>query len=224
MGCNTVIENKTNTNVSIAGAMSNVMRKGDLSNTIKLDTISNKKNLYGIGPNKALKGELLINDGVSYVSKVTSDSTMLVEKTFKTSAPFFVSANVEKWTKIELPSSIRNIEDLEKHIDKTTIDIEQPFAYKLIGQIESATIHIQNLPDKTIISSPKDAHKGQVNYKLNNESVEIVGFFSRKHQGIFTHHDSFLHMHLITENENFMGHLDTIKFEKMTLLLPKYQN
>lgn len=66
-----------------------------------------------------------------------------------------------------------------------------------MGTVASAVIHIQNLPLGTKVSSPEEAHQGQRNYLIEEESVEVVGFFSTKHQGVFTHHNSFVHMHLI---------------------------
>jgi acetolactate decarboxylase len=71
------------------------------------------------------------------------------------------------------------------------------------------------------VSSPEDAHKGQTNYNLKNEEVVIIGFFSTEHKGVFTHHDSFLHLHLITKDERKMGHLDMAEFNEMELYLPK---
>lgn len=207
--------------IKIAGAMKNVMWKGQLGSAIDLDTIANKKGLYGLGPEVFLTGELLINDGQIYVSRVTSDSTMIVEKTNTISAPFFVYGNMNEWNSTELPSRIKNIKDLEKLIDEKTKDFKRPFTFKLSGKVASAMIHIQNLPKGTKVSSPDEAHQGQTSYSLNNEDVEIVGFFSTAHKGIFTHHDAFSHMHLITKDESKMGHLDNIEFEKMKLYLPK---
>lgn len=211
----------TYSNLKIVGAMKNVMWKGELESSIDLDTISEKNGLYGLGPVSYLTGELLINDGESYVSKVTSDSTMTVEKRFNVSAPFFVYANVTEWNEIELPSNVKSIKDLEKFIDEKTVDYKRPFSFKLEGKVSKAIIHIQNLPKGTKVFSPDDAHQGQTNYELTNEESEIVGFFSTKHKGVFTHHDSFLHMHLITKDESKMGHLDELEIEKMKLYLPK---
>lgn len=207
--------------IKIVGAMKNVMWKGELGSSIDLDTISDKNGLYGLGPVSYLTGELLINNGKSYVSKVTSDSTMTVEKTFNTSAPFFVYGNVTEWNEIDLPSDVKAIQDLEKFIDDKTTDFKRPFAFKLIGQVSSAIIHIQNLPEGTKVSSPDEAHQGQTNYNVENEEAEIVGFFSVEHKGVFTHHDSFLHMHLITKDESKMGHLDELEIGQMKLYLPK---
>jgi acetolactate decarboxylase len=212
---------KTYADVKVVSAMKNVMWKGELESKINLDTITNKKGLYGIGPESFLKGELLINNGVSYISKVTSDSTMVVEKKFDVSAPFFVYGNVNQWNEIALPETVKNINDLEKFIDQKTFENKRPFAFKLTGSVSKAIIHIQNLPEGTKVSSPDDVHKGRVKYNLANVDCEIIGFFSTEHKGVFTHHDSFLHLHLITKDESKMGHLDEVEIDQMALYLPK---
>jgi len=224
LGCNSTNKksNKGNYNdLHIVGAMKNVMWKGELGSSINIDSISDKQGLYGIGPESYLTGELLINNGKSYVSRVTSDSTMFVQQKFDISAPFFVYANVNKWEEIELPQSIRTIKDVEKYVDEKTIKIKRPFAFKLIGSISEALIHIQNLPEGTKVSSPDEAHQGQTNYVLKNEDVEVIGFFSTEHKGVFTHHDSYIHLHLITKDEQKMGHLDELEINAMKLYLPK---
>lgn len=215
--------NEKDSNVKIVGTMKNVMWKGELAGTIDLDTIQNKRGLYGLGPVEYLTGELLILDGKSYVSTVLADSTMIVEETFKTKAPFFVYVNATKWNEEVLTENITNISQLEEYIDQITTNLKRPFIFKLAGQVESAKIHIQNLPKGTKVSSPEEAHQAQTNYNLENRVVEIVGFFSTEHKGIFTHHDSYLHMHLITTDKTKMGHLDNVTFEKekMKLYLPK---
>lgn len=227
LSCNSTTKKKTTQNtkiypdIKIVGEMKNVMWKGELNSNINLDTIRNKNGLYGLGPVSYLAGELLINNGKSYVSKVVSDTTMIVENTYKTSAPFFVYGNVTEWQEIELPAEIKTIKNLEEFINNKTTAFKRPFVFKLKGQVSDAIFHIQNLPKGTKVSSPKEAHQGQVNYNVTNENVQIIGFFSTEHKGVFTHHDSFLHMHLITEDQSKMGHLDKLEIETMKLYLPK---
>jgi acetolactate decarboxylase len=60
-----------------------------------------------------------------------------------------------------------------------------------------------------------------VNYSLGSEEVEIIGFFSTEHQAVFTHHDTYVHLHLMTKDESKMGHLDEVVFDEMKLYLPK---
>jgi acetolactate decarboxylase len=206
----------------MASAMRNVMWKGELGPAIQLDTIRQQEGLYGLGPLTYLRGELLIKDGKKYVSRVISDTSMLVEQAPNLAAPFFVYTHVKEWETVALPDSIRDIPSLEAFLDQQSQDRKRPFAFKLKGKVKEAKIHIQNLPEGSTVSSPKEAHQGQTNYPLKNEAVEIIGFFSTEHQGIFTHHDSFVHLHLITQDEKWMGHLDEVSFKarNMTLFLP----
>jgi acetolactate decarboxylase len=211
-----------NYEVQIVGEMKNVMWKGQLYGNIQLDTISNRTNLYGLGSVDYLSGEILISNGKSYQSYVVSGTTMKVEETYHIKAPFFAYANIAKWTEQSLPDSIQTIQQFETYLDNLTKSATRPFLFKLSGTIEKATIHIVNLPKGSKVTSPDEAHTGQKNYELINEESEIIGFFSTGHKAIFTHHDTYLHMHLITSDKQKMGHLDKVLFKKgkMKLHLP----
>lgn len=211
----------TNSDVTIVGAMKNVMWNGELEGSILLDTILPKQHLYGIGPVEFLSGELLILNGKSYVSKVVDKNEMTVIESFDQRAPFFVHATVEKWEEISIPNTIKSLNDLENFLDLLTQEIQKPFTFKLEGTIKEASIHIVNLPLGSTVSNPDEAHKGQINYELNNEVCTIIGFFSREHQSIFTHHDTFMHLHLITNDLKKMGHLDAVSLNKVKLFIAK---
>lgn len=204
--------------------MKNVMWKGQLDGTLALDTISNKTNLYGLGPVEYLAGEILILDGRSYVSTVISDTMMRVEETYAVKAPFFSYATISAWTAQPLPETIQTLQHLEAYLESVTKYSSRPFLFKLTGTVEEATIHVVNLPKGSTVRSPDDAHRGQVNYTLKHEPAEMVGFFSKQHKAIFTHHDTFLHIHLMTSDKQKMGHLDEAVFRKgtMKLYLPEW--
>lgn len=208
--------------VHITGAMKNVMWKGQLQGTIYLDTIASKENLYGLGPVEGLAGELLIIDGKAYKSTVKSATEMKVEETYKASAPFFVYGYANNFKELAIPAAVKDIEQLETFLEEKTGTVKEPFIFKIKGAVKSAIIHVVNLPEGSIVSSPNEAHKGQVNYTIENKAVEIVGFFSRNHQSVFTHHDTFMHLHLITSDGSMMGHLDAVQFKpgEVKLYLP----
>ena len=130
--CATKAQQTTN-KIKIVGEMKNVMWKGQLYGNINLDTITNKINLYGLGPVEYLAGEVLIIDGKSYKSTVTSDTTMKVEETYDIKAPFFGYTNISKWTEQTLPESIQTIQQLETYLDKVTKNSPRPFMFKLTG-------------------------------------------------------------------------------------------
>ena len=214
-----VTAQQADSGVKIIGAMKNVMWNGQLYGNIYLDTIADKQHLYGLGHVEYLSGELLILDGSSYKSTVLSEMTMKVEETYKVQAPFFGYANIDKWEEQRLPDSVQTMKQLEVYLDRTTRSARRPFMFKIAGTVDEATIHIVNLPQGTIVKSPNDAHLGQTNFSLTDEEVDILGFFSTDHKAVFTHHDTYLHMHLITSDRKKMGHLDYVFFKKGTIKL-----
>ena len=213
---------QTNGPVRIIGEMKNVMWKGEMDGNIHLDTIADKTDLYGLGPVEYLKGEILILDGKAYRSSVLSDTTMIVNETYELKAPFFAYTHISQWREQALPDSVQTIPQLEQYLDKLTQSAIRPFMFKLSGTVEEALIHVVNLPESSSVSSPEEAHQGQVDYKISHKQADILGFFSTEHKTVFTHHDTYLHMHLITEDRQMMGHLDDAVFTKgtMTLFLP----
>lgn len=201
--------------------MRNVMWKGELDGKIKLDTITERDHLYALGPVSGLRGEIMAMDGQVFVSRVTSDATMSVVEEPAVEAPFLVYANASVWLGLPLPDSTSSIQDLEQFLDEVTQDLPRPFVFRLNGTVSEATIHVQNLPTGTRVSSPEEAHQGQVKFPVKNSQVNIVGFFSTEHQGVFTHHDTYLHLHLLTADRTMMGHVDALNIDKMELYIGK---
>lgn len=69
------------------------------------------------------------------------------------------------------------------------------------------------MPPGTPVKTPSNAHKSLKRFHPADERVEMVGFFSTMHQGVFAHYDSFLQVHLITADRKRMGHLDRAEFK-----------
>jgi acetolactate decarboxylase len=200
--------------VNVVGTMRSVMHGGDLRPTLNLDTLKNKEHLYGVGPLSFLRGEITILDGKSYLSRVASDTTMQVDSSFNATAPFFVFANVTSWREVIVPEGILTDSSIERYLALVTGDRTEPFTFKLSGVVETARIHVVNLPEGAKVANSDDAHLGQQDYILKNQPADVVGFYSTKHQGIFTHHSSNTHMHLITTDKQMMGHVDGVTFQK----------
>ena len=207
----------------VIGAMKNVMWKGELKGNIFLDTIANKIHLYGMGPLEGLKGEIMIVDGKCYVSKFETDKTAIVTEDYKVRAPFFGYANIEKWDTLTLPPNIENIEALDNYLLQIQGKDQKPFFFTIEAEVEKANIHSMNLPDHVKVNSPQVAHElGQKDYSIKNRKVILVGFFSTAHQTIFTHHNTYTHIHLMTTDFKMMGHVDELKIKNGTakLFLP----
>lgn len=208
-----------NTSPQIVGQMRKVMREGELGPVIDLDTISNSQHLYGIGPVEYLSGEILILDGKGYHSTV-KDDIVVVTETMKMKAPFFGYARIEKWKEVKMPDTIVTLRQLELFLLKNSVKESRPFFFKVSATLDSAHIHVMALPKGAKVTSPQEAHAlGRRNFQLADKKAELLGFFSTEHQSVFTHHDTFVHIHLLTDDLKNMGHLDALSIRKGTARL-----
>ena len=104
------------------------------------------------------------------------------------------------------------------------INTDEAFPFMLKGNIDSIEWHVINA--KEAIAQNHDAYKaaglkGTGQYK----AASVLGFYSNQHEGIFTHHGSYLHMHFINEEESVMGHVDALKNDgSLSLWLPKMKS
>ena len=215
------IDAQTQHTVIVKGAMKDAMWKGEIEGKIAIDTITDQENLFGIGPIEFISGEIMVVNGKIYSSRVVSKNEMKVLEGEELKAPFFVYANVPEWEEIEFPGELRTMSELENFLVELKTD--QPFAFRIEGFMDTAIIHVVNLPAGKKISSPEEAHEGKTTFEVIAKPFNIVGFFSTKHQGIFTHHNSFLHMHLITLDREMMGHVDDMVFSggKIRVYIPR---
>lgn len=210
--------------VKNVGAMRDVMWQGKLDGVISLDSIANRQGFYGIGPLSGLRGEILLLDGKQFVSRVTETGEPVVALEENVTAPFFVYANQNEWDTQKLPAATTDISKLEAFITQETSTYDQPFVFKVTGRAINANYHIQNLAEGSIVSSPDEAHAGQRSYLIKDKEITILGFYSKKHKGVFTHHDTNMHLHIISNDTTAMGHLDQLELDtaNATLFLPKF--
>jgi acetolactate decarboxylase len=208
--------------VKHAGAMSQ-MAKENFKATIMLDTL-NKSHLFGIGPYGKMQGEITVLDGKPYIAQVIEDGSAPVSKIWKAEAPFFVFANVSSWKSYTLQSEIKNMNELQTAIEKLAtekgFDLSSPFPFRVKGIFTELTIHVVT-PRTEDVAGYKSG-RNQENYSLTKVNGELLGFYSQKHQGIYTHKDSFIHVHFINQKLTAMGHVDKISNSesKLTVLLP----
>ena len=200
--------------VKSVGSLENVMRRGALNATIDLDTVTARTNLFALGPVEGLRGELMVWDGVSYVSEVEGQGLNKVKRSYQVGAPFLVYCNVKNWKEFILKNTINNLGELQDEIQNLAksngFDLQTAFPFKISGLINEAEYHVI-LKDPEIKEHSHEIHKkSKVFYPISGKNADILGFYSQNHAGVFTHHDSFIHAHIITADRNKMGHLDGI--------------
>lgn len=213
--------------VKYSGKMSKIHKEGVLDAAILVDSIV-AKHLYALGPVENLRGEIIVWDGKPFVAAITEEKKPYLRKNVKDlKAIFLVYVDVQQWDTIILKQNISSLAELERVITnaafKNGTDTTSAFPFLLIGKVEAGSGHIM-FKDSLVTNINSEAIKAAKHINsFTRQDAQMLGFYSQHHQSIFTHHDSFLHIHYRLRNKYQAGHLDAVSFvetEPIKLILP----
>lgn len=210
------------------GEMKQLHRMGNAIAVVEIDTMP-KKHLYAVGPVALLQGELFIWDGRLFMSSLTSDTKrpFVKKDPENAAATFLVYTYVPAWDTIPVFLNASDMNQLESEIRKQAAlhgtDTSKPFPFLMLGKFAGAKGHIvfADKPVSRIQSGTLERYKHY--YRFGPQKAQLIGFYSSHHAGVFTHHDSKLHIHYRMYNKYEAGHLDDISFDgsqEVLLLLP----
>jgi hypothetical protein len=135
-----------------------------------------------------------------------------------------VYSQVPRWRKVTLPEDIVDEKSLERELPglaaRYGLDPALPFPFLMRGSPDRAVFHVLNKTDG-LLHSPDLHEKAKVKFVLEDTGVEIIGFHSNDHRGIFTPGHSAIHIHLKSEDGLVSGHVDALSFPQgIDLYLP----
>jgi acetolactate decarboxylase len=193
---------------------------GDLSAHIKLESLQSLPHLYAVGPLEGMKGEISIFDSTPSIATV-ADQSVSTTKAWNHAAPFLVYAQVSQWSRVKIPASVTTTTELETFIVETAkkqgVDTVLPFPFKINCAPAALKYHVVAND-----GYPQQNNFSRVSFTIEDKPVEIVGFYSEKHQGVFTQHGSNTHMHVKSADGKTSGHIDELKLKgDAELFLPK---
>ena len=161
---------------------------GKAKEPISLSRFGGVESLYAIGPLERGRGEVSIYDSVPLISEV-HDSRTNVSVDFSRRAAFLVYAIVENWRRVTLRKLIDGEQQLEEQLlpfaVESGIDVDLPFPFLIHCHITQATFHVLRNQSEGEYS-PEVHEKAKVRFPIIDQSVEIIGFYSRRHRGVFT--------------------------------------
>ncbi|MBV1924761.1 MAG: decarboxylase [Flavobacteriaceae bacterium] len=210
--------------VSYKGAMKKIM-SGDITAKADLLNFKDTQNFYALGALENLKGEIQVFNSESFNTSVKNNS-LSYDKTLSQKAALLVYAEVPEWRKFNIPKGVATEKQFEAYLLKVAsennIDVESPFPFLLNGIIQSYRWHVINWRKGDTIHTHKKHKTSGLYGTINDREVDILGFYSNKHHGIFTHHETNFHMHVKTDGNGVSGHVDEFTVsEGMFLMLPK---
>lgn len=222
VACNTQQKNESEVateqaKVYSVGKLMDIMYQGKVEANVKLDTLS-KEHLYGLGAIEALKGEVTIINGQVYQAKVDSlGPDISINDSLK--ATLLVYSYVERWDSITV-SGVKNIDSLIA-VQLNENGLKEPVPFMILGEPKQLNYHIINfLGDKP----NRENHKnGALVGGIANEPLHILGFYAKDAAGVYTHMNSNLHMHFVTDDQSKSGHIESLDVQgkSIKLLLPE---
>ena len=217
--------------VFTSGKAKNVMMGIDLSATVALDTLLIQPHLYALGPVDDLQGEITVFDGKVYAAQVTNKRKQRVKfrEAEGLKAPFLVYSYVPEWKSYSVEVDLQNLKDLESIVDSLGrvhgYHETAAFPFLVEATFLEVEYHIikRNKREKQHNHAAHDAAKIHFSNCLN--PGYLVGFFSRHHEGVFTHKGQFIHVHFLPKDRRITGHLDKLNHSGTVLVsLPVVSN
>ncbi|MGB0523987.1 MAG: acetolactate decarboxylase [Flammeovirgaceae bacterium] len=209
--------NQPQIEVKHIGELRQIMHKGKFEGRISLKDLP-QENLYALGAVKALQGEILVLDGNPFVSRVVNGNVQ-IDQHLATEATLLVYAQVPAWDTIV----IQQVGDISQVVEQQLVIRKQHKAtpFMVLGKANSLHYHVINFDLEQ--GDIQQHREGAFQETLENEAVRILGFYATDAQGIYTHHDSHVHMHVINQNGDKLGHVEAVNFDHQSiqLLLPK---
>jgi len=200
--------------VTWQGAQRDVLA-GDIQGHVDLAPLATLANLYGLGPLEEVKGEITILDSAATVARVTDDGGIAITTGFSHRACFLVYSQVQRWQKVVLPEDVIDEKTLEAALPDLAaeygIDTSEPFPFLLRGQPDRLVFHVLNKTDG--LQHSLELHeKAKIKFTLEDTGIEVIGFYSSSHRGIFTPGHSAIHIHVRSNDGLASGHVDTLSF------------
>lgn len=215
--------------VEYVGAQRDIFKTGKAASVIALSSLEGRENLYAVGPVEGLDGEITIFGSLPFVSQVRGNG-FTVDDSFRHGAFFLVWAQNRRWVDRPVPPTVRSYLDLQKFVKaeglRNGIDVSNPFPFLLSGRAEDIKWHTNvDLTEGKPINAEL-FRKSKKNLVLAGEAIDIIGFFSERHAGIFMSQGisqgNDIHIHFVSRDSKATGHIDDIALGKdMMLRLPQ---
>lgn len=206
------------------GVLKEIMMEQKIDANVDLSKFKGIPNFYAIGALAGLAGEVLIIDG-KVINGIATKGDLRIERDFDKSATLLVTSEVQEWVEISININVQNLESIQTIIEKEAkrlgLKTNEAFPFMIKGKVKNIDWHVINASEATE-QSHEAFKKAGISRSTENVNGEILGFYSEQHEGIFTHHGSFLHVHYVNSAETEMGHVDNLVINgEVKLLLPK---
>ena len=202
--------------VESVGTLREIIHEGRLEGRATLASALARPHAYALGALARLDGEFIILDGVTWLSRPGEGGRVrsLRSSAGTDSAALMVVSHVSRWRDIRVARSLTLPaleETLAARAAAAGLPPAGPFPFLVEGPVRDLRGHVADgrlLPPGP---STHEAHaKAAIRVAREAATVRLLGFYSDHDQGVFTHHDSRLHVHVLVPGEGLAAHVDSV--------------
>jgi len=207
--------------VSWIGELHRTIMGGQTSARIRLSDLIVQPGLNAVGPVEGLAGEITVIDGVSNIAEV-NDGVFTSKRRDDVGAPVLVWTYAVQWSSWPLAPDALTSQALEADFPgiarSAGLDPGQPIPFRIDGTATSLSFHV--LHPVSGVPPGLEAHdRAKIHGELTNTRVQLVGFYSTEHRGIFTPGTSDLHIHFVTADSQRSGHVESFSLAPGAVLM-----
>jgi acetolactate decarboxylase len=198
------------------GSLRAMYHEGQIGSVVTMDAMLPDPDLYAVGALAGLDGEITVIAGDVYLSYPDGSATTKVERTdwSDAEATLLVAARVPAWISFSIKDPIR-FEDLDEAIAELAasagMNAHDRFPFLLEGEFEDLQIHVIDGSRLTEGGASHEDHlEASTRISADHATATLVGFYSTRDQGVFTHRESTTHIHCVLGKPLAAGHLDHV--------------
>ena len=209
--------------VRVWGELRAMMHEGRTEARVALAPLLAAPHLYAVGAVAGMRGEITVVDGAAWLALGDRDAGRATPGPGDAGAALLVAARVADWTRVTISEDIPAA-DIDRRIEALAaaagIDIEQPFPFLIEGGLADVRWHVLAGPPGA--GSSHDHMDGAVTGEQAAIDGTLVGFFSKHHQGVFTHMGQNVHAHLVNRAMKLAAHADRFSIRASSVIaLPR---
>jgi acetolactate decarboxylase len=204
--------------VRVFGSLHAMMHEGATGPVVALSDATRGAHAYAIGALSELRGEVTIVDGDAWIAVAEEDGRVSTTRDAAgESAALLVATNVASWSETVVTADIA-FADLDAAIERAALaagrDLTRPLPVLVEGPLAELTSHV--IDGRRLAPGGDHAAHAQASVRATQAHANgtLIGFFSKSHEGVFTHLGSFTHFHVVVPASGVSGHVDHVTIER----------
>ena len=193
------------------GALHRMMHGGETGVVRLADTVPGP-HTYAVGALAGLAGEVTIVDDVVWLSWPGDEAPRTRRgQPGGEQAALLVTATVERWQSARLDGDVTLAElDAALAALAAAHGLDPPFPFLISGEVHKLDWHV--IDGSRLEPGADHAAHREASQRGHEERADavLVGFYSTGHHGVFTHHDSDVHVHAVLAGRDLTGHVDAV--------------